>query len=93
VDRTLLQADGREQLEHAFAQQVDRADLARHRFADDLHDPVQLRLRVGARSHDLVEARKDFAGGANGGSWHLRKSLTDWSGASNESCCGTNRNG
>ncbi len=36
VHRLLRQPARGKELEHALAQQVDRADLARHRFADDL---------------------------------------------------------
>ena len=35
MDRFLLQPAGGEQLEHAVAQQIDRADLALHRLADE----------------------------------------------------------
>ena len=42
VHRALLEAAGGEQFEHAFAQQVDRADLAIEALADDLDDRLSL---------------------------------------------------
>ena len=67
VDRFLLQPAGGEQLEAAVAQQVDRADLARHRLADDVDDAVELGLRAGARRHHVVKAGQDLARGGSGG--------------------------
>jgi hypothetical protein len=67
VNGLLRQAARCEQLQHAVAQQVDRADLALGRLADDLHDIVELRLRVGAPGHHIVQPRQDFAGGGRGG--------------------------
>ena len=67
VDRALVEAARGEQLEHAFAQQVDRADLAIERLADDLDDLVELALRVGARGHHLVQLGEDRAGCGGGG--------------------------
>src|SRR6185369_17638939 len=69
VHGLLRQSAGGEQLEHALAQQVDRADLAIERLADHLDHGVELCLRVHARRHHLVKAGKDHAGGGNGG-WH-----------------------
>ena len=76
MHRLLLQAAGREQFQHALAHQIDGADLARQRFADDLHHLVQLGLRAGARRHHLLQADEDLAGGGGGRTGH-GKSLTD----------------
>jgi hypothetical protein len=62
VDRALVEADGGEQFEHSVAQQIDRAYLARHRLCDDLHDLVELHLRVGARGHHVVKAGQYYPG-------------------------------
>ena len=62
-----VEAAGGEQLEHALAQQVDRADLAIEALADDLDDLVELALRVAARGHHLVQLGEDRAGGGGGG--------------------------
>ena len=67
VDRLLQQAAGRIELEHAVAQQVDRADLAIERFADHLHDGVELGLRVQAARHHVVQPGQYLAGGGGGG--------------------------
>ena len=67
VDRGLLEPPRREQFEHALAKQVDRADLAIERLADDVDDLVQLALRRDARGHQLVELRQDRACGSGGG--------------------------
>jgi hypothetical protein len=66
VHRLLLQASRREQLEHPVAQQIDRADLARQRLADDLHNPVELRLRGAARGHHVMQARQYLPRGDRG---------------------------
>ena len=55
VDRALVEAERREQLEGAISKQVNRADLAPHRLGDDLHDLVQFRLSVGPRGHHVVK--------------------------------------
>ncbi len=55
------------ELQHAIAQQVDRADLAGQRLADDLDDIVELGLRVGAPRHQVVQPGQDLAGGGGGG--------------------------
>ena len=81
VDRFLPQPARGEEFEHAVAQQVDRADLAVHRLADDLHDLVELGLRIGARGHHVVEAGEDLAGGGGGRSagrvWGMRPGLSE----------------
>ena len=61
VDRALVEADGGEQLERAVAQQVDRADLARHRLGDDVDDLVELGLRARLRGHHVVQAGQYLA--------------------------------
>ena len=63
VNRALVEAAGREKFEHAFAQQIDRANLAIQRFADDLDHLVELGLRVQARCHHIVKTREDRTGG------------------------------
>ena len=73
VHRALVQAAGGEQLEHAFAQQVDRAHFARQAFADDLYHLIELGLRVHTRSHDLGQAGENLAGGC--GCTHDRAGL------------------
>ena len=50
VHRFLAQAVGGEQLELVVAQQVDRADFARHRLGDEVDDLVELGLRTAARA-------------------------------------------
>jgi len=67
MDRFLRKATGGEQLQHALAQQVDRADLAIEAAADDLDDVVELGLRGAARGHDFVEASQDGARGGDRG--------------------------
>jgi hypothetical protein len=37
------------------------ADLARHRFGDDLDYLVELRLRAGAGGHHVVKSGQDLA--------------------------------
>ena len=64
VDRLLRQPAGGEQFEHAFAQQVDRADLAIEPFANHPDHVVELGLGIAARSHHIVEPGQDRAGGA-----------------------------
>ena len=71
VDSALVQAARGEKFQHAFAQQIDRADFAIQRFADDFDDLIELALRVQARSHDLVQLRKDRTGGSD--STHVRR--------------------
>ena len=66
VDRFLRQPLGGKQLEHAFAQQVNRADFAIEAFADHLDHGVELGLGVAARCHHVVQAREDGAGGGDG---------------------------
>ena len=66
VHRLLVEADRGEQLEHAVAQQIDRADLARHRLGDDLHHLVELGLRAELRGHHVVKPGQDLAGGGGG---------------------------
>jgi len=61
MHRLLLQPARRIKLERAFAQQIDRADLAVEAFADNADDLVQLALRIGARCHDLVQPGQDGA--------------------------------
>ena len=73
VHRFLAQAVGREQLEEVVAQQVDRADFARHRVGDEVDDLVELGLRRAALGHDLVQAGQDLAGGGGGGERHARR--------------------
>ena len=75
VDRLLAQAARGEQLEHAVAQQVDRADLAIHRLADDVDDLVELALRRAALGHDLVQTGQDLASGGGGGGGHRRGAI------------------
>ena len=70
VHRALVEAAGGEQLEHAFAQQVDRAHLARQAVTDDLDHLIELALRVQARGHDLGQACQDLAGGGCSGHHH-----------------------
>ena len=66
VNRALLKATGGEQLEHPVAQEVDRADLAIERLADDVDDLVELALRGDARSHQLVQLGQDRTSGGGG---------------------------
>ncbi len=54
VDGLLLQTARREQFQQALAHQIDGANLARQRLADNVHDLVQLRLRARSRSHHLL---------------------------------------
>jgi len=56
VDRFLRQTACGEQFEHAFAQKVDRANLAIQAFPDHLHHGVELGLRMVARCHHIMEA-------------------------------------
>ncbi len=70
VDGFLGKAARREQLKHALAQQIDRADLAIERFADDLDYVVELRLRMAARRHDFVQTCEDRPGRFDGDSGH-----------------------
>ena len=63
VHRFGIEALRRIKLQRTFAQQVDRADLARQAFGDDLDHPVELVLRMRAPGHHLVQAGKDLAGG------------------------------
>ena len=70
VHRRLIEPAGGVKLQHAFAQQVDRADLAVDRLADDLHHLVQLRLRRRAASHHIVQPGQDLARGSGGGGGH-----------------------
>ena len=67
MNRVGVKTAGGEEFESAVAQQVDRADLAIERLADDLHDLVELALRLGARGHHLVQAGEDQAGTGSGG--------------------------
>ena len=67
VDRFLAQAVGGEQFERIVAQQIDRADFARHRLGDQVDDAVELGLRRSAPRHDVMQAGQDFAGGGGGG--------------------------
>ncbi len=67
VNRGLFEAARGEQLEHAFAQEVDRADLAIERLADDIDDLVELALRGNPRGHHLVQLGQDRTGGSGGG--------------------------
>ena len=76
VDRRLFETARREQFEHPLAQQVDRADLAIERLADDVDDLVELALRRDARGHQLVELREDRAGGGDGG--HYRPPIASF---------------
>jgi len=70
MDRFLLEATRREQFQHAFTHQIDGADLARQRLADNLHHLVQFRLRAGARRHHFLKAGEDLAGGGGGRAGH-----------------------
>jgi hypothetical protein len=56
VDRFLCQPFGGEQLEHPFAQQVDRANLAIQPLANHLDHGVQFGLHIAAAGHHIVEA-------------------------------------
>src|SRR3546814_9189426 len=56
------------------AQQIDRADLAVERLADDLNDRAQLRRCRAARSHHVMKARQDLAGGGGRGKRHADRS-------------------
>ena len=67
VDGFGIQALRRIQLQRAFTQQVDRADLARQALGDDLDHAVEFVLCMGTPGHDLVQARKYLAGGSNCG--------------------------
>jgi hypothetical protein len=67
----LFQPARGEQFQHAFAQQVDRADFAVEVFADHVDDAVELGLRAGSRGHDLVQRGEDRAGRGNG-SQHVK---------------------
>src|SRR3546814_10265023 len=57
VDRGLRKPARREQFEQPVAQQIDRADLAVERLADDLNDRAQLRRCRAARSQDRKSTR------------------------------------
>src|SRR3546814_4884741 len=59
VDRGLRKPARREQFEQPVAQQIDRADLAVERLADDLNDRAQLRRCRAARSHHVMKARSE----------------------------------
>gem|GEM_PF-4615235 len=79
VDGFLREALGGEQLEHAVAQQVDRADLGVERLRDDRDDAVELRLGTGLRRHDVVEPAQNLArgdGGAGRRRAHSRRSAS-----------------
>ena len=67
VHRTLFQPARREQFEQPIAQQVDRANLARQRVADDVGDLVQLVLSTRLGGHELMQLREDQAGCRGGG--------------------------
>ena len=67
VDGFGIEAARGVELEHAFAQEIDRTDLAIEAFADDLDHLVELALRVHARGHHLVQAGQDLAGAGGGG--------------------------
>ena len=76
VDGLLLEAACGEQFQHAFAHQIDGADLAGERLANDLHHLVELRLGAVARRHHLLQQDKDLAGGGGGRRGH-RAALPD----------------
>src|SRR5690606_5002544 len=80
VHRLLVEAARGIEFQHAFAQEVDRADFAAQRLADDLHDLVQLALRMQARSHDLMQLGEDRASSGGGGNHELPPIATraDW---------------
>ena len=87
VDRALVEADGGEQLEHAVAQQIDRADLAGHRLGDDLDHLVELGLGAGLRGHHVVETGQDLAGGRGGGGRRHDPALPERPCGSNHGAC------
>ena len=63
VHRVRSETAGCEQLQHAFAKKVDRADLAIERLADDLHHLIKLGLRIGARRHHVMQVDQYLSGG------------------------------
>ena len=67
VDRFGIEASGSEEFQRAFAQQVDRTDLAIEAVGNDVDHAVELVLCVGASGHDLVKAGEDLAGGGYSG--------------------------
>ena len=70
VNRFLAQAMRCEQLETIVAEEIDRADVASHRFGDEVDDAVKLALRRAAFRHDLVKSSQDLTGGRGGGASH-----------------------
>ena len=81
VNRFGVEAARRIKLQRTFAQQIDRADFAIQRLADDIDDMVQLALRMSAAGHHFVEAGQDLSGGDGGGLRH----------ATGLSACGVSR--
>jgi len=67
VDGFLGEAAGGEQLQHAFAKEVDRADLGIEALADDIDHGVELVLGGCARGHDFVQPGQDQARRGDGG--------------------------
>jgi hypothetical protein len=63
VNRVLIQSAGGVKFQLAIAQQIDRADLAFERLADDTRNLVKLGLSASSRCHDLVKAGQYLAGG------------------------------
>ena len=62
VDRLLVEPVGREQLQHALAQQVDRGDLAVERLGDDVGDRVELGLRAACAPPSRRGGGRGFRG-------------------------------
>ena len=66
MHRRLVEAAGGEQFQHPLAQEVDGTHLAIEVLRHELDHPVELFLRMGARSHDLAQIAQDGTGGGNG---------------------------
>jgi hypothetical protein len=74
---------GGEQFQHAFAQQIDRANFAIEPLANHLDHGVQFGLHMAAAGHHIVEAGQDRAGSGDGvGNGHAER-LTHTSGNGN----------
>jgi hypothetical protein len=67
VDRLLRQAAGGKQLQHALAQQIDRADFRMQALADHLDHGVEFGLRILAAGHHFMQTCENGARRADGG--------------------------
>ena len=82
----LFQPPRGKEFQHAFAAEIDGANLAAQDFADHIGDLVKLGLRAGAGGHDIMKAAEDFAGGCCGGGGH-EDWLTDYRCTFHRGCC------